>query len=302
MTMKKLMNIKTLALVFGGLLVVYLSINLNKDQHTGTFDKQLVALDTSQVDRVVLKYPELASEVELSRNSGTWNISKVNYSGKADGQAIGRLIAALSEVEAERVVTRQVEKYSKFQVTDSAGKRAQIYSGGELLADLVVGKFNYDQKTGKATSYVKLNDDERVFGVEGMLSMTVGSNANSFRSKTVVKANPADLSSVEITWPDSMIVLSKLGGVWQPNAAADSAQIASYIQKLGNVTHYQFNDDVQLEGLPKHASLKLGGDNMSGIEVEIFQKDSAQFIVTSSQNPATQFESNHFLIDKLLKL
>ena len=57
----------------------------------------------------------------------------------------GTLISALNNMKPESVVATNKDRWPMFEVTDSLGTRVKLFSGDNLLADVVIGKFSFSQ-------------------------------------------------------------------------------------------------------------------------------------------------------------
>jgi len=178
-------------------------------------------------------------------------------------------------------------------VTDSLGTEVKLFSGSNLLADLIIGKFSFSQPQ-KMTSYVRLKNEKEVYGIDGMIGMSFNRNMNAFRDRTLISSFSSGWSELTFSYPaDSSFVLEKTGDNWiidgQP---ADSASVAEYLNSVSNLNDSRFADSDAIKNLILTHSLVIAGvDGADPVEIKGYFSDEDNFIVESRQNEGNFFNS-----------
>ncbi len=278
--------------VLAGLVVVFVATRF-ADSGDRTLRETLVAVDTAQIDRFVITPKATLNKEPFSveRQNGEWKVVKGAITDEAARGMVNNMVNAFAELKPIRLAGRSEENWQKYQVNDSLGTRVQVYAEDQLVADVMVGKFNYQQRTGSVANFVRLTDEQETFAVEGMLATTFGQGADAYRNKDFLKLNPEQIRTVRFDYPaDSGYVLNKVGDVWQIEGNhADSATVANYFSKLRFKTMSDFIDDFKPEGEPLYKAT-FEGDNMTPIVVSCYEDDSnGAFYMHSSMNRNSYF-------------
>lgn len=235
-----------------GLLLLLLAgfyfLTLRSDNKKGerNFKKDLVAIDTSRVNQILI-YPETSAgeEIILERQSNLWKVAIAD--GKyadIDPASIAKVLRDLNNVDSKRLVTRSEEKYEDYQVNDS-GTKVVAKDGAKTLIEMIIGKFEIDPRsiqgansaTGgmnpKFTSYMRLVGEKEVYAVAGFLEGSFNQNRDAYRVKDIWKGNPSEISSIHFNYPDSAFQLIKNANQWMiGNTVADSTEVAKYISVI----------------------------------------------------------------------
>lgn len=290
------MNNRTLAIIFFALLGVYLLTRLLSARPETTFRTDLVQVDTSLVDKIEL-HPksEEGQIVTLQRNNGQWTVSNGDLTAPALTNAVGSLLGQLNLMKAKRVVAKQAEKWKDYEVDEESGARVTAYADGNVLTDFIVGRFNFNQQTRQATSYLRLTEEEEVYAVDGFLSMTFGQDINAFRNKQILKLNTGEeVNSLQLQSGAETVNLQKQNGGWLLNneQVIDSTEMAAYLAGLRYVAGNTFADDFN-SGAGPDQSLQLQVNNLPiTINAYPYTGGDKDFVIQSSQYPEAFFASD----------
>ncbi len=265
-----------------------------------TFRSELVSIDSAKVDEIVF-FPlnNTDMKVEFVRNGKIWQLKNKDGFVSADARVAGNLLATLINLKSERVAATDRSQWDKYEVGDSTGVQVQVKQTGELVSDLIIGKFSYQQpkegaqqqnpyqqQKGKMTSYVRLNNEDEVYAVDGYLKMNFTMDFNNYRDKALVNVNKNDVTALKFDYPaDSSFVLNIQNGQWMVNGVAtDSVKTASYISTISRLMSYDFVNDVEHSNVPEY-TLTIEGNNFAPIVIDAFLADQEnQFIIKSSAN------------------
>ena len=307
--MLKKLNTKKLLLIFVALILIVALTKIFDDKKGGrTFKEELVNIDTSLVN-VILLYPsaEQHKEIKLTKSGEDyWTAQKENISSEADTNYVMNVLASFVLLKPQRLAATEESRWKDYNVDDSLGTRVKLLSGEKTLLDIVVGKFSYNQMSRSGISYVRLYDDEDVYAVDGFLPMTVNQQFNEWRNKNILKGNKSDWNKISFSYPDSSFVLKMEDGRWtakvqwtferagglEDSIATDSAKIEQYLNELSSLSNSSFVDDYKPNSSPL-IWITIEGNNMaSPITIKAFPADSVnQFIINSSFNSAAYFSA-----------
>ena len=229
--------------------------------------------------------------IKLFKENDAWKVESEGNIYNADQSVAGRMISELNNMKPKSVAATSKERWRNFEVTDSLGTRVKLYNGNNLLADVIVGKFSFSQPRNM-TSYVRLEGDKEVYGVEGMLGMSFNRNVDSFRDRTVIKSNKSDWTKLTFEYPaDSSFVLEKVGEKWMiGDMETDSVSVANYINSIANLSDGSFVNSKPASSSTHRLTIE-GNNLMQKIEIVGYYQDTENFIFESNQNPNTWFNS-----------
>ncbi len=286
-------NSKILISIFVVLLALVVLVELiDSRKGNRTFKNELVNVEAAEVTSVEL-YPKAVNGnlIRIFLENEKWKVESDGKTYNADGPNVTRMIAELNEMKPKSVAATSKDKWEQFEVTDSLGTRVKLMKGSDVLADVVIGKFSFQQPR-TTTSYVRLADDKEVYGVEGMLAMSFNRNLNSFRDRTIIKSNKADWTKLTFSYPaDSSFVLEKRDNKWMiGDMQADSAKVAQYFTRIANLTDGSFVNEKPVIA-PTHRLSIEGNNMMQKVEVIGYYSDPEHFVMESNLNPDTWINS-----------
>jgi len=303
--MYKKLNIKTLSAVFIILLIVTVGVKIvDNAKGTNTLKSVLFEIDKDQVTSIVLQPRVLnGKQVELKKEGDAWKVIADGKHYNGDVSVITGLLNQVNGLKPIRLAARSKDKWSKFDLTDSLASVVTLMGNDGELARLYIGKFSYlqprqapmmnqnpyqQQPRGTMTTYVRSENEQEVFAVEGFLGSSVNRDANAFRNKKLLKVNPSTISKLTFDYPaDSSFTMVKNENVWMSNGLPlDSASVASYLSSISTLNGSTFTDD---EVTPFTHQVKIQDDQMNIIEVKATLKGE-QAIISTTQNRGSLFE------------
>lgn len=289
------MNNKTLGIVFGALLVIYLMTKFLGGPKDRSFDPNILQLDTATVSKIQIQPPGGESSFALERSGGNWSLLREGQTYNLALGSVGTLLSNLQLIKSERIVSKNVDRFSEYNVDDSTGTVIEIYSGGNKIKEIVAGRFSFNQATRNGISYVRLLDDEAVYAVDGFLSMTLTQSFDNYRDKSMLKLNKEDLTKVSLEDGSSKIEVRKEGDTWmRDQTVVDSTALAGYLSNISSVSGTAFLDDRSGVG-QKIKELTFEGNNMTGpVTITCYQAQGSTqpFVLNSSLNPESYFLSD----------
>lgn len=290
--MYRKINIKVLSVLFAVLLAVVVLIEFaDLKKGARTFKADLVEVETENVTSIEL-YPKISGHelIRLFRENEEWKVETEGKTYNADQAVPGDLIAELNGLKTQSVVATSDDRWDQFEVTDSLGTRVKLFNQDKLLADVIIGKFTFSQPRNM-TSYVRLAEDDDVYGVEGMVGMSFNRDLKAFRNKTVIQSGSSDWTKLLFSYPaDSSFVLEKVNEKWMvDDQPADSMSVVQFFNSITRLNEGRYADEVP-SGTPTHL-LSIEGSKEQPITVSGYYLDEENFIFESSMNAGTYFNN-----------
>lgn len=285
---------KKLIIVFSVLLVVVvLMFLIDSNPNESTFNKDIIEINTADVTAISI-YPKVTNhkEVKLYKQGNDWLVNLEN--GKTAGvpqEKVDGLLNSFDKMKPTRVVTKSPGKWSNFQV-DTSGTQVKVFEGENLALDIVIGKYTFKQNRS-LSSYIKLSDENDVYEVDGLLSITFNQNANFFRDFHLIFDSYNNWDKVIFTYPgDSSFTLIKNDSNWFINGVGtDSSKTANYLNSLSTLTNSNFEDNVDRSLLTKaYYTITIESKTKGTINITSFGNDE-NAIIHSSMRPEIYFKA-----------
>lgn len=289
--MFRIIGIRSLAVVFAVLLVAVVLVKI-EDNRKGdrTFNSELTSFMTNKVTAIELTPKQGAEKMlRFEKNNNHWNIVLGGKILKADDNVVVRMLSAISQLKARSLVSSSEKKFDEYGVADSSGTHVVVYQGKEKLADLTLGKFTYS-KPHNLTTYVRLIPGNNVYAVEGYLPLLFNRKVDEYRDHRIVHMVTSDMTKLAFSYADGKsFTLVNEDGQWKVNGVtADSAKVAGYLQKLGNLKGTTFSDKGKANSAPIATLDITRKDEQPIVTVTAYQEGKEQ-LINSSQNPSALF-------------
>lgn len=281
-------------LVLTGMFVV--SKLIRSPRRESNLSDALTSVDTAKVSEVRIQRAASANgkAIKLVRSGNNWTVQSENKTANADAATVKNLLEAVRNVKAERLMTKETEKWSNYEVTDSAGTHL-VVTAGEPLADWWIGK-----RSGGFT-YVREDEEDEVYAVNESLLSSVDRDFNEWRDKSFLSLLIDNVTDITFTYPaDSGFVLTKKDNAWMlGNEKADSASVQSYLNKFSRKKLTSFADDVDLSGKASDIIISFKNGNVTLSTVQAWKRED-DWVLTSSQYEGVFFSSKGSSIEEEL--
>jgi hypothetical protein len=304
--MKTIKN-KTLLILFLILAVIAVIMFLyDRNKGERSFKSELFTVDSSKVTAISV-YPKgkTNASLRLVKTGKTWEIKSKKNTYPADSLIIQRIIGALCNVKPERVAGTGKSNWKNLEITDSLGTHVIVEQGKEVIADLWIGKISISQDNNRPSygrnqnisikSNVRVAGDDRVYVVDGFLSMMFGDQPSMYRNRTVFRIDKNMLTRLTFVYPgDSSFMLVKNGSHWLLNdQPVDSAKTENYLNSIRNTVNSEFADEGTQPFIFPY-TLKIEGNDMTAIEVQgAINPDPKKYFIKSTFNPSAIFGSSN---------
>tara|TARA_A100001015_G_scaffold76555_1_gene84937 strand:+ start:5118 stop:6050 length:933 start_codon:yes stop_codon:yes gene_type:complete len=287
------MNNKVLLSVLGLLVLIFVSTNFFKKNNSKVIlQTDLISIDSLKVNQIDI-FNQNSDTITIIKDTDTWFVKNNIIETNAKLSEISRILDELSKIKIERLISKSKESWEKYQLSDSLVTKLVIFQGSKKL-DLYLGKINYNAPEGNnqfnqqqnfiVKTNVRVNDDPRVYLIDGFLGMTFNRDINAFRSNEFISFDKSMIRELKFnTSNDSSFVLSKSDTIWKfGEIIVDQSKIDNYLNELSNTIITNYDDEFEVTNeVP--SSLRIIGDNMIDLQVLAYKKDE-KYILESSLN------------------
>lgn len=314
--MSKILNTKSLVIILAIAVALYFISTLFEKKER-TFKSDLVSVDTAEVTAIeIIPRAGESDAIQLTRTGQGWSLEKEGVTYNADQMAARNVLAELIKLTPERVAANDPSRWDEMEVSDTTGTRVKLYDGKKVVADIYIGKFNYQQNPqaqqmqfqqqgrGKMSTHVRLAGEDEVYVVDGFLKMNIQADLNTYRNKNLCSVLPEDVTKVTFRYPDNSFTLAFQDSTWKLNGVkTDSVKTVQYLNSLRRLTSTNFVDDAADVAVNPSHTVRIEGNNFMPVEIKAFPADSVNgYLVTSSLNSGARFSGEKSkLFDKIFK-
>jgi hypothetical protein len=282
-------------------------------EYTGNNDRSfkdvIVSYEPAEVFGIVIQDPQNDAPVQLNREGDRWFVQQDGKKYPADSNVVKSIVQQLGNLETKRYAGKGEEVWQKYQVNDSLATVVELNDGKEPLARVYIGRFSYSMPSEQQqqqmmaqgrqnqpqdmTTFVRLDGEKEVYGVDGFLKMNFNRNADAYRDKTLTNLNHTDITSASLKMPSGNIELSKTDNTWLVNGTpADSTKMANYLRKLEKVRGSAFVDESMVAGMEPTHEASFRGNNFLSLDIQAYPvaDTNIRYVMHSSQNPSAYFE------------
>ncbi|HEX2973716.1 MAG TPA: DUF4340 domain-containing protein, partial [Tepidisphaeraceae bacterium] len=247
------MNFRTTLVMLALVVVVGLTLLIvNRSHNDSSTDtstaNQLITFDPATVTNVTVTAAD-AKRLVLERTGAAWRMVEP-VSAPADAFAVDNLVRALANIQSRGQVKLTGNDASaagldqpryQAELRDAAGKTVAVKVGNRMtIGDNV---------------YLQLASDKTVHVVSGELYDQLDKPFTTYRQRKLVAASASDIKQIEITRPDSKLILQKTGSDWQIVAPttmpAESSAISELAFSLTSLNATEFVSDADAARLPE---------------------------------------------------
>ncbi|MBT8233580.1 MAG: DUF4340 domain-containing protein [Saprospiraceae bacterium] len=280
-------NNKILGIIFIGLLALYFIKKVVSKPEVRSFKEVLVSVDTASVNKLIY-YPKGGSPViTLQRNGSNWTANNGTKTVDAVSGIIQSMLAPTTEIKPLQLISKSKEKWADYEVDDASGKKVELYNGDKLLSSFYVGRFNFNQNTKTAKTYMRLSGEDDIYIIDGFLSMTYEKQFDDFRNKNLFNGlNSENITGLKISGDVNIGLGKDISGQWidDEGLTKDSLSVARYIQSLSNARGSEIIDDYSPHNnLISQINISTK-DNINNQNIDIYKEGDNSFIMKSSSN------------------
>jgi hypothetical protein len=208
----------------------------------------LPAVDQAAVDTVTIV--KGADSIVLAKQASTaWTVN-----GHAAAlSAVGDLFQALKDTVRPELVAEDPSSFARLGV-DSAGARwLSLRSAGKPLLTLLAG----GPGSEFSSVYVRRPGDAHVYLWRGRLAALLERGADDWRDKRIAALEPDSIAAIDVVRGRDRYTLRRAGRAWRVNgAAADSAAVARYLERLRAITASGFAEPQTADSLKARRAVR----------------------------------------------
>jgi hypothetical protein len=168
-------------------------------------DRPFMAVDSAKVNK--LDVVASGESVQLVKQGDNWMMTQpVNY--PAASKTVEAAVGKLKDMKKLALVTEKKDRFSEFQVDDSAGTKVTVGDGAKTYT-MYVGKMS---PTGN--SYARMDGSDQVWEVGGGNSGMFKRKAKDWRDKTITELSTADMKKFTLVYPGQTITVEKQDTLW----------------------------------------------------------------------------------------
>ena len=298
-------NNKALLILFGILAILVVAVFIyDRKKGDRTFRSELFSVDSANVTNIKI-YPKgkISDPLILEKSGKKWEIKVGSKKYPADSSAVGSILSSLVHVTAERVAASDASGWKGLEISDSSGRHVVVEHGNVVDADFWVGKVSFSQNPGmqnrgrnqgfSVKSHIRVAGDDRVYVVDGFLSMILSDDPSHYRNRLICKFDRNLVTKMTFVYPgDSSFILARNGIGWTINGKpADSTKTTTFINSIASTNSAEFADNNNIPVVFPF-SLKIEGNNMPPIEITgANDPTQKKYFIRSSANTSAVFAS-----------
>lgn len=303
--MSKKTNNLVLLYIIAGLLILFGIVKwYQKNRAEHTLKSELVKLDTARVNEIdIFPLSENREEIKFYKEGNEWKIKKGNIIAEPDPSVVKNLLTTLNDMKVKNLVATDRKKWKDYNVTDTSATRVKVIENKRVKLNLLIGRFSYQQNQSPyamyggggvtGTTYVRKENENEVYGVDGFLVFTFNQQFNNFRKQTIGKFETNAIERIKFNYPaDSSFVVELKNKKWEiGQEIVDSAKVVSYLNQMSYKNSSNFNDNFSLKGMPQY-QVTFEGKDIKPIIIDAYSIAPDSFIINSNLNPKSFFASN----------
>ena len=285
-----------LLIILAVVVVFYLLLTYTRNNEKN-FRTQLDEFDTSLVNRIEIYVDNPPEDIFLVKKSGSWMVDLPTMELAADDDRVESVLAQLDGTKILNMAANDPSKWDEFNTADEKGTRIKIMHDTKVLADLIIGKFDFiqpkstqqqnpyrKQPQGEMRSYVRIFGQDEVYTIDGMISFGIGKKADDYLDKKLTNFSFEEISEIDFAENNSFRLTQNEGNWFVDNEKADSTTVVKYLRTISNQRGKQVLKTA-FDGQNPYATLTIGLPDENTVEIEAFTIDSTSYALRSSSNP-----------------
>ena len=264
---------------------------------------ELNEVAAADISGIVIQGAE--KKLSLSRKEGQWVIEPEKYT--ADSYKVEKMLDFLAKPELVTVVSDSKD-YMRYGLDEKKRVSIKAMSGESFIRTVEAGY----QADAHGFTFVKIENDSRVFHAKGDLRDIFTTDMSEIRDKKVVFFESEDINSVELIKEGKTLSLTrtilaqnedeeKPSYEWETGESktVDNAVVASILNDMQEIKCSEYiYDNSEAKGDPDYV-IKVTGEKEHLIK--IFSEEGNDYRAKSSDNP-TPFKLYAWRIDNIIEM
>jgi|GEM_PF-771154 len=289
-------NNKILGLIFIGLVALYFGHKILNKPKVRSFKDILVMVDTSAVDKIVFYPKGDTPKITLTKNGNSWTADDGETKITATSNSVNTILGPSTEIKTLQLISKNETKWAEYEVDDNSGKKVELYNGSQLLSAFYVGRFNFNQNTRSAKTYMRLANENDIYVVDGFLSMSYEKQFDDFRNKKLINnLDVNDVLKIKVQTDSENLSFEKdINGYWvdSANNALDSLKMSNTVRTLINLRGNEVINDYQPNQNDRLVQLTMVSDSKVEQSISIYKYGETDFACNSTSNKNVFFKSD----------
>lgn len=287
------------------LLIIFIGIYLAVEYTSSsdrTFRSRVSTFDTEKISSIMVRQSGKET-LEIKKEGEDWKLYEAGKKYNGAAASIERALESLNNMMTESVVATKKDKWEEYKVDEDQAVIVELYDGDDRVETIYLGKFDFKQiptqnpqkPQTKATSFVRTENDDMIFAVNGILRMNFQEGKKSFRDRTLFKCNSTvEINKITIDSMHDTIELDLSTNEWTMNGSpVDSLNTAKYLRSLSHLNSSAFIDDVNVAGMTPAFTVSIEGSTFTPVTLQAYPADTVVgHYITSSANPGTVFDGS----------
>ncbi|MCF7922491.1 MAG: DUF4340 domain-containing protein [Candidatus Marinimicrobia bacterium] len=235
---------------------------------TGSVDTKSIDSDLFSLDKDAISELELigsADTLKFMRNDPLWSLD--NY--PVDTVKMNRLLDIFTDLQVDRLISKNPEKYEKYELTDQSTQFLARGADGTDLLHLIIGQrgANYQE------TFVRGMSDDEVFAVKASLSQYQNKTPKDFWDRSMTQLDVNQINRAEFKG-EMNYALQREGPVWTYNGEqVDFEKVVNMLRPLENLKASNFGTEIGVNN-PFYQNIVLGFEDGTSLELNFHLKDA----------------------------
>ncbi len=239
--------------------------------------------------------------ISLDREGGAWR-ARERHGFEADSEKVANLLIALARMNKIEGKTKDPARYARLEVeepkdADAASRQVTLIDDtGKTIADVVLGKRQYNMGTQGNNTYVRLAGDPQVWLASGEVDDSA-TGVSGWLKRDVIDIPSQQVARVTVTHPNGEKVVAKRQPVESPNMVIENLPKNTAAFEDGTADNYgKLLSDMVLEDIvaaadkpfPKDQTHVAVIEGVTGwrVEMQMVELDGSHWITLKGFPPA----------------
>ena len=288
---------KLMVLILVALVTIYFTNNyFEKYNSKSILKSQVLNFDPDNLYKIIINSDNQIDT--LIKANDNWLIVKDRKKVSARTSDINSIFNQLSNLKIERLVSNSNKDWGKYELTDSLTTSVEIFETNESSSKIYFGKtdlgnsqyYNSGYQNQLPISYVRVDDDSRIYQIYGYYELMFSSGLNSFRNNQLF--NLDSVISIEISRDDSVSrTYNFKESKWITNTkdSVDLMKMDAYVKYISKLNLTNFYDDSNLKTSYLSKLKLINEQNKEFVLYAYSDTISEDYVVTSSENSNNYF-------------
>ncbi|MDX1395103.1 MAG: DUF4340 domain-containing protein [Gemmatimonadota bacterium] len=231
-------HVKLIAILLGIAVLLYLPRLLSDTEGRGSLevDDGFAVPLSGTVTRVDIVLLADGDTIRLERGPEEWTVDGL----RIDMSKIETLLPVLTDLSSSILVARNPENHDDLGVSETTGRRIDIYTGEDDPASFHLG----NRDLGAGGYFVRMGGADEVFRLGGSAGGYLSRDRDGWRQRVIARVDTAAVRDLVIRREDGEVVVQRGDDGWVADGApADSAAVHGMLGLLPSLSVTSFPTD-----------------------------------------------------------